>query len=160
MQTGTGLRQREQRFFCSKSQEGRTQRTWPRAVLSGEVSGLLHPGSQAPSLGATPPARPPHLASQPAQPSHPSVGSEWMDAELRRSSWGPSPGCQLHWLPPQFGELGVLTSQRLQTGGQRRISEMIVKSFQSLVLLGRILEPSPLIQAAQLMCTSLLFASW
>lgn len=51
VQTGTGLRQREQGFSCSKSQEGRTQRTWPRAVLSGEVSGLLHPSSQAPSLG-------------------------------------------------------------------------------------------------------------
>lgn len=50
------------------------------------MSGLLHPGSQAPSLGATPPAGPPHLASQAAQPSLPPMGSEWMDAELRRSS--------------------------------------------------------------------------
>ena len=51
VQTGTGLRQREQGFFCSKSQEGRTERTWPGAVLSGEVSGLLHPGSRLQHLG-------------------------------------------------------------------------------------------------------------
>lgn len=51
MQTGTGLRQRKQGFFCSKSQERRTERTWPGAVLSGEVSGLLHPGSRLQHLG-------------------------------------------------------------------------------------------------------------
>ena len=63
VQTGTGLRQKEQGFFCSKSQEGRTQHTWPRAVLSGEVSGASPSQLTGSITWATPPARPPHLAS-------------------------------------------------------------------------------------------------
>lgn len=96
-----------------------------QAALSGEVSGFFIPHHRLHHLR-------PFLQLdlptwlQAAQPSPPPVGSEWMDAELRRSSWRTSRGRQLHWLP--LG-LGVVTtdSQGLQIRGQRRISEMIVK---------------------------------